>query len=221
MKDIAISLCDKTGNMVRPWAEAGFECWCVDVQHSIRRERVEQVGLGQIHFVWGDVRTWCPPASISERIAIVFAFPPCTHVAVSGARDFRSKGTALLRDSLELFAACEHAVKWSGAPYMIENPVGKFSDHMGKPDHVFQPWEYGDLWTKKTCLWTGGGFVMPAPVHNSMPEGVGPLIWKMPPSHDRADKRSETPPGFAKAVYEANYQNTGTGASMELLKGLE
>lgn len=157
LKNVIISLCDKTGNMVRPWAAAGYECWCIDVQHSIRRPRMESIGLGTVHFVWGDVRSWSPSFDVTQRVAAVFAFPPCTHVAVSGARDFRTKGTGLLRDSLELFSACEHAAKWSGASYMIENPVGKFSDHMGKPDYTFDPWQYGDPWTKKTCLWTGGG----------------------------------------------------------------
>ena len=203
-KNAAIFLCDKTGNMAQPWAEAGFECWCVDIQHSIRRERVEKAGLGLIHFVWGDARTWCPPAGIQATLAFLAAFPPCTHVAVADARDFRIKGTAMLRDSLELFSACEHAARWSGVPYIIENPVGKFSDHMGKPDFIFQPWEYGDLWTKKTCLWTGGGFVMPRPIYDTQPEGVEPLIWKMSPGADRADKRSETPMGFARAVFAAN-----------------
>lgn len=199
-RQVVVSLCDRTGNMVRPWAEAGFECWCVDIQHSIRNERIE----GNIHFVWGDVRTWSPPANVLSGIAMVFAFPPCTHVAVSGARDFRTKGTALLRDSLELFSACEHAARWTGAPYMIENPVGKFSDHMGAPDYIFQPWEYGDLWLKKTCLWTGNGFIMPEALHKTQPQGVTPKIWKMPPSEDRSDLRSETPMGFARAVFSVN-----------------
>ena len=195
-----VSLCDRTGNMVRPWAHAGYECYCIDVQHSIRKERIE----GSIHYIWGDVRGWIPPEGIRSRIGIVFAFPPCTHVAVSGARDFRRKGNYMLRDALELFSACEQAASWSGAPYMIENPVGKFSDHMGKPDHSFQPWQYGDLWSKKTCLWTGNGFVMPRPLVTEPPAGVEAKIWKMPPSPDRADLRSITPPGFAKAVFRAN-----------------
>lgn len=199
MNNVVISLCDKTGNMVKPWADAGYECWCIDIQHSIRRPRWE----GNIRYVWGDIRTWCPPLDIAQRIAIVFAFPPCTHVAVSGARDFRTKGTAMLRDSLELFSACEHAARWSGAPFMIENPVGKFSDHMLKPDSTFQPWEYGDLWTKNTCLWTGNGFKMPSPKFTDMPD-VTHKIHTMPPSAERADLRSETPPGFALSVFEAN-----------------
>ncbi|WP_316364642.1 hypothetical protein [Candidatus Thiodiazotropha sp. CDECU1] len=199
-KPVVVSLCDRTGNMVRPWALAGYACYCIDVQHSIRKDRTE----GNIHYVWGDVRGWSPPESIRGRIGIVFAFPPCTHVAVSGARDFRKKGNYLLRDALELFSACEQAATWSGAPYMIENPVGKFSDHMGKPNHIFQPWHFGDLWTKKTCLWTGNGFRMPQPLLTQKPEGVEAKIWTMPPSPKRADLRSETPPGFARAVYQAN-----------------
>ena len=199
-KDVVISLCDRTGNMVKPLAEAGFECWCIDVQHSIRRMR----SASGIRFQWGDVRTWCPPPEVAGRIHIVFAFPPCTHVSVSGARDFRIKGTAMLRDSLEMFSACEHAARWSGARFMIENPVGKFSDHMGKPDHTFQPWQFGDPWTKLTCLWTGNGFKMPTPTHFAPPKDTKPLIWKMPPSKDRGDLRSVTPPGFARAVFEAN-----------------
>lgn len=201
-KDLVISLCDRTGNMVKPWADAGYECICVDIQHSIRQ--ITQ--MGRIFYVWGDVRTWHPTPEQLARLRILFAFPPCTHVAVSGARDFRTKGTAMLRDSLELFSACEHAARWSGAPFMIENPVGKFSDHMGAPDHYFQPWEYGDLWTKKTCLWTGGGFIMPAKKHHFAPAGTVPKIHNMPPSSDRADLRAETPPGFAQAVFEVNSQ---------------
>lgn len=200
MTPAVISLFDKTGNMVKPWAEAGCECYCVDIQHSIRAERVD----GNIHYVWGDVRTWCPTAYVAKRLIAVFAFPPCTHVTVSDARDFRIKGTAMLRDSLEMFSAAEHAGKWSGKPYMIENPVGKFSDHMGKPDYTFQPWQFGDPYTKKTCLWTGNGFVAPKPTVYEQPLELDARIWKMPPSEDRADKRSETPMGFANAVFQAN-----------------
>ena len=103
-------------------------------------------------------------------IAIVFAASPCTHVSVSGARDFAVKGGQMLRDTLEVFEACRQIGEWSGAPYMLENPVGVLSSipHIGKPDHYFHPWQYAgfcedDNYTKKTCVWTGNGFVMPAP----------------------------------------------------------
>jgi hypothetical protein len=200
VKDVAIFMCSKTPIMAEPWAQAGYRCICVDTQHSIRQPRIE----GRITFAWGDVRTWVPPEEYAGSIAFFAAFPPCTHVTAAGARDFRTKGTALLRDSLELFSACYSAARWCGAPFMLENPVGKFSDHMGKPDYMFQPWQYGDLWSKKTCLWTGGGFVMPPPVHLTPPAGVTERIWRMSPSPERSDLRAETPPGFARAVFEAN-----------------
>lgn len=106
-----------------------------------------------------------------------------------------------------MFSACYMQGVWSGAPFRIENPVGKFSDHMGDPDHYFQPWEYGDLWTKKTCLWTGNGYVMPPKKYVEPPAGTTEKIWKMGPSEDRAAMRSETPPGFALAEFHANGKN--------------
>lgn len=198
MKDAAIFLCSKTANMALPWAEAGVECWCVDVQHSIRRSTKQ----GNINFVWGDARTWRPPEELN--ILFVAAFPPCTHVAVSGARDFETKGGNMLRDALETFEACRMAAAWSSAPYLVENPVGVLASlpHIGKPDHYFDPCDYGDPWTKKTCLWTGNGFRMPA--KNRVEPIEGSKMHLMAPCDDRADARAETPMGFARAVFYAN-----------------
>lgn len=205
MKPIAIFLCDYTGIMARHWAEAGFACYCVDIQHSIRRDRVE----GNIHYVWGDVRTWCPPRGCWP--IFVAAFPFCTHDAVSGARDFKRKGGMMLRDSLEVFEACRQAGAWSRAPYMLEHPVTMLSSipHIGLPDYYFDPCDYGgypggegDTYTKKTCLWAGNGFVMPEPRRIDPVEGS--RMHKLPPSEDRANLRSATPPGFSRAVFEAN-----------------
>lgn len=207
MTGAVISLCDRTGNMVKPWAEAGHECWCFDMQHSIRKPRRE----GNINYVWADIRTVRRP--VSGPIAIVFGFFPCTHVTNSDARDFLTKGGGLLRDTIELHDACKLIGEWSGAPYCIENPVGVLSSipHIGKPQHYFHPADYtafelGDHYTKKTGLWTGNGFVMP-------PKAVAPQladtkpddrIHKATPSDDRGDIRSVTPMGFARAVFQAN-----------------
>lgn len=201
-----ISLCDRTGNMVRPWAQAGAECWCVDLRHSIRRDRSEEVGEagGVIRFVWGDCRSWRLPESARSRVVIGFAFTPCTHICSSGARDHLKKGGWLLADAVQLFDSAEVAFSFGGFPYMLENPRGRLSTHRRKPDHVFQPWQYGDAWTKETCLWAGNGFVMPPPECDEPPCGTTQKVWLMPPSTDREDKRSETPPGFALAVFKAN-----------------
>lgn len=207
-----ISLCDETGNMVKPWADVGYECWCYDIEHSIRVPRRD----GNINYVWGDARTVRRPPG---DIVAVFAFPPCTHVAVSGARDFALKGGQMLRDALEIFEACRQVCEWSGAPYCIENPVGVLSSipHVGKPDHYFHPWEYAgycetDNYTKKTGLWTGNGFVMPPA--NPLDGASEPdnRIHFASPGDDRAAFRSATPMGFARAVFLANAPHFGAMA---------
>lgn len=211
----AIFLCDLTGIMARPWTEAGYECWCVDIQHSIRRPRVEN----GIHYVWGDVRSWRPPEGLDIRF--VAAFPFCTHDAVSGARDFATKGGCMLRDALEVFEACHMAAAWSGAPYFVEHPVTMLSSvpHIGKPDHYFDPCDYAgyaddpeaDAYTKRTCLWVGNGFVMPTP-RPVMPM-LGSKMHRLPPSADRANQRSATPSGFARAVFTANHERSASAAA--------
>jgi hypothetical protein len=198
-----ISLFDYTGNMLIPWAEAGYDCHAVDIQHS-------DSGLG---FTAHNIDLLARPQELYLRfadgtpIAFVAAFPPCDHLAVSGARWFRGKGLRSLQDSIALFAAAAEFCEWSGAPYLIENPVSTISSYWRKPDHSFHPWEYAgiepaDNYTKKTCLWTGGGFVMPArqPGHGEPDD----RIHKCPPGPDRANIRSATPMGFARAVFEAN-----------------
>lgn len=206
MRRAVISLCDLTGNMVKPWADAGYECWCFDTQHSIRVPRKE----GNINFVWGDARSVRRPTMLP--IAAVFAFPPCTHVSGSGARDWETKGGHMLRDTLEVFEACRQVAEWSGARYCIENPVGHLSScpHIGKPNHMFHSWHYrgwcaDDNYTKKTCIWSGNGFVMPPECIGDVDVEPDDRIHKAPPGDDRADIRSATPLGFARAVFGANH----------------
>ena len=198
-----LSLCDFTGNMVRPWAEAGYTCYCVDTQHKVLRHEV--VGQGVIYFVPADVREYNPP----DELRIVFAFPPCTDLSVSGARWMQEKGPRRLVSALDVFVRCMEIGERSGARWMVENPISVASTHLRKPDHIFHPfdyaaYEYADNYTKKTCLWSGGGFIMPGKA--PAPE-LGPpddRIWKAGPSDERANFRSATPMGFAKAVYLAN-----------------
>lgn len=195
--DVA-SYCDLTGNRVRPWAESGYSCICFDTQHSIRADRVEKVSArGTITYRWADVRQLTPIPDV-----VAFAFPPCTHLAVSGARDFGTKGMRLLIDALEIVEACRLLCEFSGGPWMLENPVGRLSTLWRKPDHTFDPCDYGDPYTKKTCLWTGGGFIMPE--KSPVAPTLGSMMHMMPPSEHRANDRSATPMGFARAVFAAN-----------------
>ena len=207
---VVLSLCDYTGNMVKPWAKAGYECICVDIRHPAGEHTRDG-----ITFVGADIRYWLPP---KKDYAIVFAFPPCTNLAVSGARWFKDKGLRGLIEGLELVERCRAICEWSGAPYMIENPVSTLSTYWRKPDYTFDPCDYGgylnppgDAYTKKTCLWVGNGFVMPP--KKPVPPVEGSKMHLMPPSKDRGHLRSVTPMGFAEAVFQANAKHFGSKVS--------
>lgn len=214
---IMLSLCDRTGVMARPWAEAGYDAVAVDVQHSIY-PKTDRHG---VMLVRGDVLHYLPPRA---EIAFVAAFPPCTDLAVSGAKHYRAKGLRRRGEAIALVGACLELAEHLGAPYCIENPVGILSTHWRKPDHVFHPYEYGgypggedDGYTKKTCLWTGGGFVMPPKRPIALDPETHDRIHKAPPSPERADLRSMTPMGFARAVFEWNRPGMPRAAEQQTL----
>ncbi len=194
--------------MVKPWANAGCICYCVDAQHSIRRDRIESVGAGEIRYVWGDIRSWRLPSDAKPIIG--FAFTPCTDLTVSCARDFKKKAGWLLADGVQLFDSAEVAFSFGGFPYMLENPVGRLNTHRRRPDFSFHPWEYAgylddiqiENTSKRTCGWIGGGFVIP-PKKEAPPPHREDCFFATP-SDDRADERSKTPLGFALAVFESN-----------------
>ena len=105
-----ISCFDLTGNMVRPWAEAGYLCYCVDIQHPQGETR-----QGNIIHVGADMRDWLPPF---RPITFAAFFPPCTDVAVSGARWFRDKGLFALFQSIRLFySSIRIGMDTSAVPY--------------------------------------------------------------------------------------------------------
>lgn len=188
-----LSLCDYTGNMVRPWIENGYDCMIVDVQHEAGKHK-----SGRLTKVGEDIMTFEPP----ENIEMVFAFPPCTHLAGSGARWWAGKGLPALIEALTLVNRCLEICEISGAPWMIENPVGRLSTCWRKPNYYFDPCDYGDPYTKRTCLWTSMDFVMP--MKKRVVPVEGSKMHLIPPGPDRANLRSETPMGFARAVYDAN-----------------
>lgn len=214
-KDVVISLFDVTGNMIKPWLNAGYECYIVDIQHPVAYDTYGITSDGKLHRVHADLsRPWLPPVA-RESIAFVAAFPPCDHLAVSGARWFRGKGLRKLAQSIEMFATAAEFCEWSGAPYLIENPVSNIASHWRKPDYNFSPHHYtafclDDNYTKKTCLWVGGGFVMPEPHQLSGLSDPDDRIHKCPPGPERKNIRSATPAGFAEAVFRANHKPVTT-----------
>ena len=196
-----LSCFDKSGNMVKPWAEAGYTCYTVDMQHPKGETRD-----GNIIRVRADMTDYLPPRG--ECVAAFF-FPPCTDVAVSGARHFRDKGLGALIRALQLFKRSVDLAELLGAPYLLENPVSTVASYWRKPDHTFHPHEFtglcaDDNYTKKTCLWTGNGFVMPPSCRDWTLGAPDDRIHKAAPGPERANFRSATPMGFARAVFRAN-----------------
>lgn len=193
---------DHSTVMAEPWAHAGYICYCVDIQHESGEHRD-----GNIIRVGCDIRRWRPLTYLPWKIAAFF--PPCTHLAVSGARWFRGKGLRALSQSIELVAEAAEMAETLACPYLIEQPVSTLASYWRPPDYTFDPCDYGgyldppgDEYTKKTCLWTGGGFVMPEKKRVSPTQGS--KMHLLPPSEERANLRSVTPRGFAQAVFEAN-----------------
>jgi hypothetical protein len=184
-----ISLCDYSGNWCKPYRDAGYEVIQVDLK------------FGQ------DIRL----LKYMDDVYGVLAAPPCTHFSVSGAQYWKKKGDVALLEGLALVDAClRFIVATRPVFWALENPVGRLKDYIGKPTMYFNPCDYGDPYTKKTCLW--GKFNMPVK-HPVEPEFViasnGDRYSKIHmstggKSEKTKEVRSITPMGFAKAFYEAN-----------------
>ena len=126
---------------------------------------------------------------------LIIAFPPCTHLAVSGARYFEQKRKdGRQQQGIDFFmkftkADCERIA--------IENPIGIMSTHYRKPDQIIQPWMFGHGETKATCLWLKN---LPKLEPTNIVDGREQRIWRMPPGPERAKERSKTYEGIAKAM---------------------
>ena len=134
---------------------------------------------------------------LKSRWDMILAFPPCTDLAVSGAKWFAEKrADGRQQRSIDFFLQFANA---DCPKIAIENPVGIMSTVWRKPDQIIQPWMFGHGETKATCLWLKG---LPLLTPTNIVAGREQRAWKMPPSPDRAKLRSKTFPGIAKAMAE-------------------
>jgi len=134
---------------------------------------------------------------LQEEWGMIIAFPPCTHLAVSGARWFKEKrADGRQQQAVDFFMSIANA---ECDRIAIENPIGIMSTKWRKPDQIIQPWQFGHGETKATCLWLKG---LPPLIPTDIVGGREQRIWKMPPSAERAKLRSETFQGIAQAMVE-------------------
>lgn len=229
-----ISLYDFTGEAVRPWAEVGYDCICLDIQHDSASANVERFsGGGLITYRHADLHNSATLdallAEFSEsQVVFGMAFPVCTDLAVSGARHFSAKAERdpfFQRRAAGHARACADFFERLGVPYFVENPVSVLATLWRQPDHRFDPFEYGgyiptsesehprwpeyiaprDAYPKRTCLWTGGGFTMPDQRPVEICAGYSAQYKMLGGKSQRTkDIRSATPRGFARAILEAN-----------------
>lgn len=130
---------------------------------------------------------------LGEGWDLMIAHPPCTHLAVSGARWFKDKQA----EQAEALAFVRLLLDAPIPRIALENPVSIISSRIRKPDQIIQPWQFGHGETKATCLWLKG---LPKLVPTDIVEGREARIHKMPPSADRWKLRSATYQGIANAM---------------------
>jgi hypothetical protein len=132
---------------------------------------------------------------LDNKWDMIIAFPPCTHLAVSGARWFKEKrNDGRQQKAIDFFKSfIYHDCK----KIAIENPIGIMSTVYRKPDQIIQPWQFGHGETKATCLWLKG---LPKLKPTNIVSGRENRIWKMAPSKDRSKLRSKTYIGIARVM---------------------
>jgi site-specific DNA-cytosine methylase len=132
---------------------------------------------------------------INDGFDLMIAHPPCTHLAVSGARWFKDK-------QIEQVMAIYFFMRLINAPIpriCVENPISIMSTKYRKPDQIIQPWQFGHGETKATCLWLKN---LPLLTPTNIVEGREAKVHKMPPGPDRWKLRSKTYTGIAQAMAE-------------------
>lgn len=124
---------------------------------------------------------------------LMIAHPPCTHLAVSGARWFKHKA----QQQIEALNFVRQLLEAPIPKIALENPISIISSKIRKPDQVIQPWQFGHGETKATCLWLKN---LPKLLPTNIVDGRENRVHKMPPSFDRWKLRSTTYKGIAQAM---------------------
>ena len=124
---------------------------------------------------------------------MMIAHPPCTHLAVSGARWFKDKQ----REQIDALRFVRNLMDAPMPKIAVENPISIISSRIRKPDQIIQPWMFGHGETKATCLWLKG---LPQLTPTNAVDGREAKVHHMPPSAERWKDRSRTYQGVADAM---------------------
>ena len=161
-----IVACEYSGRVREAFRKLGHDAWSCDILES------EDDSEFHIQTRIEDI--------INDGWDLMIAHPPCTHLAVSGARHFKAKQeSGVQQEALEFVRLLLEA---DIPKIALENPISIISSKIRKPDQIIQPWQFGHGETKATCLWLKG---LPKLVPTNIVEGREQRIHKMPPSPTR------------------------------------
>ena len=173
--------CEFSGVVRRAFRARGHDAWSCDLLDA------DDAAEG-CHHIIGDVRS-----ILNTRWDLMIAHPPCTHLAVSGARWFKEK-RAEQEEALDFVRTLLDAP----IPHIaLENPISIISSKVRKPDQIIQPWMFGHGETKATCLWLKN---LPKLVSTNVVEGRTPRVHYASPGPNRWKERSRTLQGIADAM---------------------
>jgi site-specific DNA-cytosine methylase len=175
--------CEFSGEVRRAFRKRGHNAWSCDILPA--EDGGQHIQDDILAVLEETDRTW----------DLMIAHPPCTHLAVSGARWFKEK-----QKEQEQALAFVRSLMCAQVPRIcIENPISIISSRIRKPDQIVQPWQFGHGETKATCLWL---FALPALVPTNIVAGREARVHKMAPGPDRWRERSRTFSGIAEAMAE-------------------
>lgn len=205
--------CEESQEVCKAFRAKGHEAFSCDIQecsggHPEWHIKGDVIPLlnGNCTFLTEDLSTH----THTQPWDLIIAHPPCTHLAVSGARWFPEKQRDFRQQKACVFfmyfalAHCDRIA--------VENPVGIMSTAYRKPDQIIQPYEYGDPHRKTTCLWLKGlpKLTPTNIVEPRLKEYIGKdgkltrfdELYTLGPGPERAKLRSKTYPGIARAMAE-------------------
>ena len=170
--------CEFSGIVRDAFVAGGHDAWSCDLLPTERPGQHYQGNVGDI---------------LNDDWDLMIAHPPCTHLAVSGARWFKDKRA-------EQAEALDFVRLLLDAPIpciALENPISIISSKIRKPDQIVQPWQFGHGETKAICLWLKG---LPKLTETTVVAGREARVHRMAPSPDRWKERSRFFPGIAAAM---------------------
>jgi site-specific DNA-cytosine methylase len=187
--------CEYSGVVREAFRARGHDAWSCDLLPSDDDSK---------YHLQDDIRTIIDNSD-PDVWDLMIAHPPCTHLAVSGARWFHKKQ----REQQEALDFVQYLLDAPIPKIALENPVSIISSRIRKPDQIVQPWMFGDPYEKTTCLWLkdlpllrSTNIVDPPERHVTKSGRSLPKWYNLPPSPDRGKLRSRTFEGFARAMAE-------------------